>query len=94
MKNPFKRKNKLNEAIDALTVAMSKADPSGWEYNNMAQNLEILLRAKSSVKESKIDWNTVVLIVGTIAQTVLILKHEQVDIITTKAMSTLLKLRV
>ncbi len=95
MKNPFKRKeNKLNKVIEELTVAMTTVRPDSEEYNRMAQNMEILLRAKGSIKESKIDVNTLLLIGGTILQTVLILKHEQVDIITTKAMNTLLKLRV
>lgn len=94
MKNPFKKENKLNKAIDELTEAMMKVKPESVEYNYMAQNLEILLRAKGSVKESKIDWTTVATIGGVILQTVLILKHEKIDIITTKAMSTLMKLRV
>ena len=94
MRNPFKKDNKLDKVIDDLIENMQKVKPDSIEYNNMSQNLEILLRAKGSVKESKIDWTTVAMIGGTILQTVLILKHEQIDIITTKAMSTLLKLRV
>ena len=94
MKNPFKKENKLNKVIDDLTISMSKVEPDSEEYNRMAQNLEILVRTKSSIKETKIDWSTVAMIGGTILQTVLILKHEKIDIITTKAMSTLMKLRV
>jgi tRNA nucleotidyltransferase (CCA-adding enzyme) len=94
MRNPFKKDNRLTKVINELTEAMNNVEPDSEEYNRMAQNLEILVRAKSSIKETKIDWNTVLMIGGTILQTVLILKHEKVDIITTKAMSTLLKLRV
>lgn len=94
MRNPFKKDNRLTKVINELTDAMSNVEPDSEEYNRMAQNLEILVRAKSSIKETKIDWTTVAMIGGTILQTVLILKHEKIDIITTKAMSTLLKLRV
>lgn len=94
MKNPFKKENKLTKAIDELILNMNNVSPDSDEYNRMAQNLEILLRAKSSFKESKIDWTTVATIGGVILQTVLILKHEKIDIISTKAMSTLMKLRV
>jgi hypothetical protein len=94
MKNPFKKDNKIDKVISNLIASMSEVKPDSVEYNNMSQNLDILMKANSYQKDKSIDLNTVMLIVGTIVQTVLILKHEQIDIITTKAMSTLLKLRV
>ena len=80
-------------AIDDLTEEMKKVDKTSEEYGYMVHNLNILLEAKAHKKESNIDWNTVLMVGGTLLQTVLILKHEKVDIICTKAMNVLMIVR-
>lgn len=94
MKIKFRKKTKLEVVIDSILDDMSKLEPNSDEYTDMANNLEKLLKAKSCEKLKGISPDTIAIVLGNLLGIVLILKHEKIDIITTKALSFVLKGRV
>jgi len=94
MKLNLKKKSKLENAIDSILDDMSKFDANSDEYSDMATNLEKLLKAKSYEKQKNISPDTIALVAANLIGIVLILKHEKVDIITSKALGFVLRGRV
>ena len=94
MKLNFKKKSKLEKVIDSILDDMSKFEANSDEYSDMANNLEKLLKAKSYEKQRGVSPDTMVIAAANLIGIVLILKHEKVDIITSKALGFVLKGRV
>lgn len=88
------KKNKLDEAIDDLLDQMKTVGGSSMEYGAMVKNLAILQAAKTKVAERRIKWDTILLVAGNLGGIALILFKEEADIITSKALSFVLKGRV
>jgi hypothetical protein len=94
MKLGFMKKSKLENVVDSILDDMSKLEANSDEYTTMAENLEKLLKAKSYEKDRRISPDTIAIVAGNLIGIVLILKHEKIDIITSKALSFVLKGRV
>ena len=90
----FNKKTKLEKVVDSILDDMSKYEANSDEYNDMANNLEKLLKAKSYEKQKGISPDTMAIVIGNLIGIVLILKHEKVDIITSKALGFVLRGRV
>lgn len=90
----LRKKTKLEIAIDSVLDKMSKLEPNSDEYTDMANNLEKLLKAKSYVKSKGISSDTMLVVAGNLLGIALILGYEKANIITTKALSFVLKGRV
>lgn len=90
----FRKKSELEKVIDSILGSMSKLEPDSDEYGKMASNLEKLLKAKSYEKSKVISPDTMLVVIANLIGIVLILKHENVDIITSKALSFVLRGRV
>ena len=94
MKLNFRKKSKLEIVIDSILDDMSKVEANSNEYSDMAKNLETILKAKSYEKQKGISPDTIAIVAGNLIGIVLILKHEKVDIITSKALGFILRGRV
>lgn len=90
----FNKKTKLEKVVESILDDMSKYEANSDEYNDMANNLEKLLKAKSYEKQKGISPDTMAIVIGNLIGIVLILKHEKVDIITSKALGFVLRGRV
>lgn len=90
----FRKKSELEKVIDSILGSMSKLEPDSDEYGKMASNLEKLLKAKSYEKSKVISPDTMLVVIANLIGIVLILKHENVDIITSKALGFVLRGRV
>jgi len=90
----FNKKTKLEKVVDSILDDMSKYEANSDEYSDMANNLEKLLKAKSYEKQKGISPDTMAIVIGNLIGIVLILKHEKVDIITSKALGFVLRGRV
>jgi len=97
-KKLFKKKdNKLEAEIARTLEQMSKLDPldESGKSQILSQYLETLYKAKEKENpKARVSPDTVVLVLAALGQTILILKHEELNVITTKAWSQLLKWRV
>jgi len=94
MKFNLRKKSKLEMAIDSILNDMSKYESNSNEYGEMTSNLEKLLKAKSYEKAKGINPDTAIIVAANLIGIILILKHEKVDIITSKALGFILKGRV
>jgi hypothetical protein len=90
----FKKKSGLDAVMDSIIEEMLKLEPNSDEYTAMAKNLETISKAKSYEKEKGIKLDTIVFGIVNLLGIVMILKHEKIDIIATKALGFVLKWRV
>lgn len=88
------KRSKLEREIDSLLMKMSVEDPTSDAYLSMTKNLELLYKAKSYDKGSHISADTIMIVAGNLLGIVLILQYEKANIITSKALSFVLKGRV
>jgi hypothetical protein len=91
MKFTKKEKTNLEKEIDNLLYDLASTQPYSKEYTAMAANLEMLYKAKSLEKKNILSMDTLAIVAGNLLGILLILKFEKVDIITSKALSLLLK---
>jgi hypothetical protein len=81
----------LEKLYKAKTNDNSKLD----KYSKMTENLERLYKAKVNLKtESQIPWKEIVIGVFGLAQILVILKHEELNVITSKAFGHVMRGRV
>ncbi len=60
-------------------------------YTAMIDNLEKLYKAKNVVESTKIDSKTALVVAGNILGIILVLKHEDLNVITSKALGFIIK---
>jgi hypothetical protein len=94
MKLHFGKKSKLTSAIDSILDDMKAYGAGSSEYGTMADNLEKLCKAKSYEKQRGVSPDTIAIGVVNLIGIILILKHEKIDIVTSKALGFVLKGRV
>lgn len=90
------KRSKLEKEIDAITIYLEQIDPTDDAYKEVSENLERLYKLQSlkEDKKQRIDPNTVITVLGSLAGILLILKYEKVDVLTSKAIGFVLKGRV
>ena len=93
----FTKKNSettdLQNAIDALFAEMSKTDPKSDEYSIMVTNMSTLYKLKEVDSTQRVSAETVATIVANLAGIALILGHERANVVASKAVSFVMKLR-
>lgn len=88
------KRTNLEKEIDMVLEVMRDYEPDKEEYAKMAQNLEMLYKAKSHEKNRSVSPDTVAIVVGNLLGIGLILTYEKVGFITSKALGFVLKGRV
>lgn len=96
--NPFAPKNTstttLDELIDAANTRLFGLEAGTEEYNKVLIDIERLQKLKSKNPDnSRVSPDTLVLVLGNLAGILLILNYERIGIVTSKAMSFVLKAR-
>lgn len=84
----------LDKAITQVFSEMESLTADSDEYAKMVDRLEQLYKLKYPEKGNKWDRNAVLAVVGNIAGIVLILGFEKAHVVTSKALSFVLKSRV
>lgn len=91
----FKNKrNVIDEEIERLVNFMRDVDPGTDGYGTMAANLVKLTQARMEKARDGLDLNVVVSVAGSLIGTIMVLKFEKFDILTTKAVGWLIKPRI
>ena len=90
----FKQRTNLEKEIDNLLARMEVCSKIEDEYTTMAENLERLYKAKGCETPNRISPDTMAIIAGNLFGILLIMNYEKAGIITTKAISFVLKGRV
>lgn len=81
----------LEKTIDELIVAMTKVDKNTPEYTKMVDNLDTLYKLKALDKPERVSRDTLAIVAGNFAGVLLIVGFERANVLTSKALSTLLK---
>lgn len=94
------RRTNLEKEIDKVLLEMSVLARDSKEYSAMLDNLEKLCKAKSPEAKSfddrtrRLSLDTIAVVAGNLLGIMLILGFEKENVITTKALSFVLKGRV
>lgn len=86
--------NALETAIDNVLATMSDNNPSSEEYHKMVDQLDKLYKMKASEKPDRVKFDTWVAVGGNLLGLVLIIRHEQFNVITSKALGFVLKSKI
>lgn len=88
------KRTNLEKEIDNLLELMRLESPGSNEYRAILDDLERLYKAKSLEKDRDVSPDTIAIVAGNLAGILLILKYEELNVITSKALSFVLKGRV
>lgn len=84
----------IEDEIESVLEQMAPMDPTSKEYTVAAENLEKLLKARSYGSKKEISPDTIAMIVANLAGIALILSFEKLNVISTKALGFVPKIRV
>lgn len=95
---PRKKKTVLEEAMEDLSNEMAVSPVSSSDYMDKAEKLARLSRLNDEIKRpSKVDprnqlnINTVLVVLGSFAEVMVMLNYEELKTMTSKAMSRIIK---
>lgn len=95
---PWKKKTVLEEAMEDLSNEMADSPVSSSDYMDKAEKLARLSRLNDEIKcSSKVDprnqlnINTVLVVLGSFAEVMVMLNYEELRTVTSKAMSRIIK---
>lgn len=77
----------LNDEVDRVVLFLSGEDPDSESYTHAVQNLKTLCEARAKKAASPIDPEILISAGVNLLGIILILRHEQFNVVTTKAMS-------
>lgn len=83
----------LERTIDSLLTEMSSVDAESEEYSQMADQLVKLYKLKEVDASKKLSADTLALVLGNLVGIIVIVGHERVNVVTSKALQFVLKLR-
>ena len=86
-----KEKTMLEKEIEAILLDMKDMDLDSDKYKLALNYLSILYEIKSTEKRWNVSPDTMAVVVANLLGIILILKHEELNVITSKAMNFVLK---
>lgn len=90
--NIFKKeKTMLEKEIEAILLDMKDMDINSDEYEVALNHLTILHEIKTKEKKWNVSPDTMAVVVANLLGIILILKHEELNVITSKAMNFVIK---
>lgn len=90
---PQKERSKLDEIIDEVETYTLSLEPSDEDYEKMTDYLSKLYKIREQERSEKISANTKAIIIANLAGIVLILGFEKAHVVTSKALSFIMKLK-
>jgi hypothetical protein len=83
----------LEKAINDILVQMSTTSPDNKEYSAMCDQLVKLYELKKIDLPQQVSPDTLVIVAGNLLGILLIVNYEKMEILTSKALSLVLRLR-
>lgn len=84
----------LEEVIDAVQARLLTVDPDTEEFSTIVKQLSKLHKIRSLKKSEGVKLETLLPVVGNLAGILLILNFERAHVVTSKALSFVLKSRM
>ena len=86
----------LDKEIERLTLELQMIPVYSDEYIHQMETIERLTKIRGEKPKrwwQSISWDTVLVVFAGLIQTVMILKHEELNVISTKAMNFIMRRR-
>jgi len=91
---PKNESSKLDEIIDEVETYILSISPNDEEYSDLVDHLSKLYKIREQENsENKISANTKAIIIANLAGIVMILGFEKAHVVTSKALSFIVKLK-
>lgn len=90
---PTDEESGLKDAIDTVFSEMAAHSSDSEEYAKMVSQLETLYSLKSIDAPKRVSPDTLAIVAGNLLGIMLIVGHERANVVTSKALSFVLKLR-
>lgn len=81
-----KKKTPLEKEIDKLVLELDSHEPTSEKFGTVVERLSKLHKIQDDRKPERISRNTVITASANILAIIMIIKYEDVNVITTKAM--------
>lgn len=88
------KKRTIEDEVDHILDQLKSMSVDSEEYRIAVQNLEVLCKAESSKTNRNVNPDTIVYAITNLVGILLILNHERLNIISTKAVGLLMKGRL
>ena len=92
-RKPTAQQTQLDDAIKELLDEMKNEEGHTERYAALRIQLSELARLRKEMQAPRVSADTLALVIGNLAGIIFIVQHERMNVITTKAMSLLLKQR-
>ena len=93
---PFRKPQpptELEETINELLIEMQKCQGDSDEFQTRLERLKTLYKLRDADRPQRISPDTVLIVAGNLTGIALILHYEKVNVVTSKALSFVMKLR-
>lgn len=94
MTTKFEGPEKLDQEIDRVTTLLGEEEIGSEDYEKKLNALSKLWKMKAEEKPDRISKDTMLIVASNILSILLIIRHEHVNVITSKAMQMVPKARV
>lgn len=88
-----KESSKLDEIIDEVETHILSLEPDHADYETLVDHLSKLYKIREQERSEKVSANTKAIILANLAGIVLILGFEKAHVVTSKALSFIVKLK-
>lgn len=89
------KRSAIDKEIDSVIEKMSKLEPNSEGYKDMASNLEVLMKGRSYNKDKNVvSKDVIVTCLFGVAQILIIVGYEQMNVMGSKALGFVTKGRV
>jgi hypothetical protein len=92
-KTAKEKKINLQDVIDVLQARLIELDPNNEEYKKLVDKLSMLYAAKKGNAPARVSPDAIVAAAASIIGVLLIINHERVGIVTSKALGFIPKVR-
>lgn len=90
-KKPKQEKTPLDEVIEDVYSELRGYQAKDKEFKKATDRLEALYKIKAANKPESVDRNTLAVVAGNLVGILMIINHERINVITSKAVSFVLK---
>jgi len=90
---PHITKSMLDTSLDSALAALNGYSPTTKEYEKTLETVRALHKMKQEDKLPRVSPDTIAIVFGNLLGIVMILKHERADIVTSKALGFVMKIR-
>ena len=90
----FRKNDRINEEIMKAETCLGSLTPGTDEYKVTMDDIQTLISIQNSKSSDRVSNDTIAIIAANLIGIMLVLNHERLDVISSKAMSMIMKSRV